>query len=175
MKTQNVTTPKLKKKPSENSFNEKIIFIFDTYNISYKPDDLMNILNDFKELFTNYKTPKTSTKHWDSLVRVYFDTYASLNEGVFPTFTPTEAKGLKMIINVLKKRFISMGNNESDWTESEAVKRLSSLFNYAISIDYIRNGFSSAYIYNNLDKVISQIHNKLRTQNNNENSILGIK
>lgn len=68
-----------------------------------------------------------------------------------------------------------MGNNESDWTESEAVKRLSSLFNYAISIDYIRNGFSSAYIYNNLDKVISQIHNKLRTQNNNENSILGIK
>lgn len=152
--------PKLKTKAEKKTFSQSVKQILDKHNISYDTISIDDLVNDFQLLYEGFKIKQEPTDFWDDIVQQYFEFYKILN-GVSPTFVPHEAKSLKEVSKILKRTALE---KSFIWDRETALKKHLSLYQVSCSIPYVKNHFSIGYIYNNFDKIVSEVTSNMKQQ-----------
>jgi hypothetical protein len=120
---------------------------------------------------TVYK-PDNKTVWWQELVSHYFKYYEEL-VGEIPAFMGAEAKGLKEVSAVLQKRYLHK-NKEGIWDAETAVRQHQIFYDMVITLPFVRQNFSIAFLHNQFDKVVSQLAHQKKLAEKEEKNILGI-
>lgn len=162
---------KLKTKKIKSEFNDKVLAVLKNHGIEISDDKILPLTNDIQELFEKFQIVKPKTEHWQALVDHYFEFYKSLNS-VEPLFPPSDAKALKEISSVLKRRFMAKHTEKCEWTQETAIQKQSELFQMVCELPYPRAHFSAAYIFNNFDKLVSELRQKYISMASAEDMVL---
>lgn len=151
---------KLSTKKAKKTFSEHIIEILVANGIVLEPEQELSITKSMIEFFnTTYKPPKEPPiEYWTKIVDHYFEFYKELNNGIVPAFTGSDPKALKGISSILKERH-RIKTNGAEWTEKIALQKHNELYNQVITLPFAKKNFSVSYIYNNFDKIISELIN----------------
>lgn len=102
----------------------------------------------------NAPVVKEPTKHWKSLVEVWFRTYES-HTSAEPTFNGAAAQNLKSIINRLEKLYIKKNNVES-WEELAALKTFNKFLDNALKDEWLRANFLLTHLNAKFDVIVNQ-------------------
>jgi hypothetical protein len=161
---------KIKTKKQIKTFSEGIKGIMDLYNISMPKDKEESFFEDMKHYFNEVYRPDNKTMHWQQLVNHYFAYYEEL-VGELPAFMGAEAKGLKDVSAVLQKRYLHK-NVDGVWDAETAVHQHQIFYDMVITLPFIKQNFSIAFLHNQFDKVVSQLAHKTNRQKEIDEKIL---
>ena len=152
--------PKLKTKAEKKTFSQSVKQILDKHNISCDTISIDDLVDDFQLLYEGFKVKQEPTDFWEDIVEQYFEFYKMLNN-VYPTFVPYEAKSLKEVSKILNRTALE---KSFIWDRETALKKHLSLYQVSCSIPYVKNHFSIGYIYNNFDKIVSEVTSNMKQQ-----------
>lgn len=148
--------PPLKTKKLKQTFSDHVLKVLIDCGVEVPEGKVSNVAQGFVDLFKTYKEPKEPVFWWPELVKSYFDFYAEINNGVKPLFPDTEATGLRRLSLALKKRFKEAHPTE-EWTMEIAREKHLAIYKMCCELPWIRSHFSVKYIYDNFDKIVSEL------------------
>lgn len=161
---------KIKTVRQSKNFFEGIKGILNLYKIEIPLDKEESFLCDMKHYFNEVYKPDNKTVWWQELVSHYFKYYEEL-VGEIPAFMGAEAKGLKEVSAVLQKRYLHK-NKEGIWDAETAVRQHQIFYDMVITLPFVRQNFSIAFLHNQFDKVVSQLAHKTNRQKEIDEKIL---
>jgi hypothetical protein len=161
---------KIKTAKQSKNFNEGIKGIMNLYKIEIPIDKETLFLEDMKAYFNTVYKPDNKTVWWQELVNHYFRYYEDL-VGEIPAFMGAEAKGLKEVSAVLQRRYLHKNKN-SIWDAETAVNQHQIFYDMVITLPFVRQNFSIAFLHNQFDKVVSQLAHKTNRQKEIDEKIL---
>lgn len=163
---------KIKTKKQVKNFSEGIKGIMALYKISIPQDKEEVFLEDMKHYFNEVYKPDNKTIWWQELVNHYFQYYEDLVDEI-PAFMGAEAKGLKEVSAVLQRRYLHK-NKDGIWDAETAVNQHQVFYDMVITLPFVRQNFSIAFLHNQFDKVVSQLSHQKKLAEREEKNILGI-
>ena len=96
--------PKIKSKKEKQKFFDMIMLLMDAHEVSVPKSKKQAFLDSLLGQYEVYKPDKPSEKpvqYWQYIVDGYFDYFKLLNNGIEPSFPPSEAAALKYMNKIV--------------------------------------------------------------------------
>lgn len=149
---------KIKTKKASNSFQSGITAILLAHGIEIPIDRSEKVLNDLLYYFNEKWKPDNKVKHWQDIVNLYFLVYRNIND-TEPAFLGNEARALKEVSNILMSRYLKKNIN-GIWDAETCIRQFETLYSIIITLPFVKQNFSIAFVANNFDKITSQLSAK---------------